>query len=70
MFRDEVDGRYRVSLGETFYDFLILACRVRSRLVILWSLLDDPGMVSREPHRCEVARGDAEAEDQDSLKMH
>lgn len=74
MFGDHVDGRYLVSLGETFDDFLILACRVDSRLVILWALLDDPvfdypGMVAGVPHRCEVALNDAETAVQDFLKL-
>lgn len=74
MFGDHVDGRYLVSLGETFDDFLILACRVDSRLVILWALLDDPvfdypGMVAGVPHRCEVALNDAETAGQDFLKL-
>jgi hypothetical protein len=74
MFGDDVDGRYLVSLGETFDDFLILACRVESRLVILWALLEDPafeypGMVAGVPHRCEVSLNDAETAVQDFLQL-
>ncbi len=66
MFSDDIDGRYLVSLGETFDDFLILAFRIDSRLVILWALLDSAafeyqGMVHGVPHRCEVLLNDAEA---------
>lgn len=66
MFGDDVDGRYLVSLGETFDDFLILACRVDSCLVILWALLEHaafeyPGMVPGVPHKSEVLLIDAEA---------
>jgi len=63
---NDIDGRYIVSLGETFDDFLILACRVDSRLVMIWSLFEQPafnypGLVAGVPHRCEVLFSDAEA---------
>ena len=66
MFGNDVDGRYLVSLGETFDDFLIMACRVDSHLVIIWALLENPvfeypGLIAGVPLRCEVLLSDAEA---------
>lgn len=61
-----MDGRYLVSLGDTFDDFLILAYRVESCLIILWQLLERPvfkypNLVAGGPHRCEVLLSQAEA---------
>ena len=75
MFSDEVEGHYLVSLGETFDDFLILACRVESRLVFMWSLLDEPIFTYEDqlpgiPRKAEIEVHEVELRIQTFLRQH
>jgi hypothetical protein len=69
---DEIEGRFIVSLGDTFDDFLILSMKIDANLVIIWRLLDDtnfsyPELILERTYRVDIAFSEAEKLIQDAI---